>query len=125
MKSMPPVGLRYWQYAFLVSVAKGKSRTRRPSRFGSSRRMPDSKPDRVAAGLRHIVFENRGSEIHEGMLVRLPKGHERDDYVAAVKGGSLSRRCLGLFRPGTNMPGETVEIWLKSSTRAVHHHLLE
>src|SRR5437762_12889234 len=46
-------------------------------------------PDRLAAGLRHIVFENRGSEIHEGMLVKLPKGMSADDYIAAVKNGSL------------------------------------
>lgn len=25
--------------------------------------------DRIPAGLRHIIFENRGKEIHEGMLV--------------------------------------------------------
>src|SRR5262252_5841897 len=31
-------------------------------------------PDKVPAGLRHIVFENHGSQIHEGMLVKLPQG---------------------------------------------------
>jgi hypothetical protein len=46
-------------------------------------------PDKLAAGLRHIVFENRGTEIHEGMLVKLPKGMSADDYVTAVKKGSL------------------------------------
>src|SRR5438445_13825211 len=46
-------------------------------------------PDRLAAGLRHITFENRGSEMHEGMLVKLPKGIGADDYVAAVKEGYL------------------------------------
>ena len=46
-------------------------------------------PDRLAAGLRHIVFENHGTEIHEGMLVKLPKGMSAADYVAAVKKGSL------------------------------------
>ena len=46
-------------------------------------------PNGVAAGLRHIVFENRGSEIHEAMLVKLPKDMSANDYVAAVKAGSL------------------------------------
>src|SRR6266436_10314737 len=46
-------------------------------------------PDRLAAGLRHIVLENRGTEIHEGMLVKLPNGMSAGDYVTAVKKGSL------------------------------------
>ena len=46
-------------------------------------------PDRLAAGLRHIPFENRGSEIHEGMLVKLPRGTSANDYVAAVNKGLL------------------------------------
>jgi hypothetical protein len=53
-------------------------------------------PDGVAAGLRHIVFENHGSEIHESMLVKLPKGMSVENYVAAVKKGSLSRRALSI-----------------------------
>src|SRR5436309_13971417 len=61
-------------------------------------------PDTVPAGLRHIVFENRGSEIHEAMLVKLPKGMSAENYVAAVKRGSLfPAGGLGLFRAGTNI----------------------
>src|SRR6478736_3127218 len=45
-------------------------------------------PASVPAGLRHSVFENRGKEIHEGMLVKLPTGMRAEDYVAAVKAGS-------------------------------------
>jgi len=51
--------------------------------------MPVSKPAVLAAGIGHIVFENHGSEIHEGMLVRLPKGMSPDDFQAAVRKGSL------------------------------------
>src|SRR5436190_21704701 len=71
-------------------------------------------PDRLAAGLRHIVFENHGTEIHEGMLVKLPKGMSAADYVAAVKKGSLfpegafDYSCLGLI-----LPGVTAEVWLR------------
>jgi hypothetical protein len=71
-------------------------------------------PDRLAAGLRHITFENRGSEIHEGMLVKLPKGMSADDYVAAVKQGSLfPEGALDYSGPGLTSPGANTEIWLR------------
>ena len=63
-------------------------------------------PERVAAGLRHIVFENRGSVIHESMLVKLPKGMNAEDYVAAVKKGSLfPKGALDYSGPGLTSPG--------------------
>lgn len=71
-------------------------------------------PDGVAAGLRHIVFENRGSKIHEAMLVRLPKDMSANDYVAAVRGGSLFPEGAADYSgPGLTSPGETVELWLR------------
>jgi len=71
-------------------------------------------PNDVAAGLRHIVFENRGTEIHEAMLVKLPKGMSANDYVAAVKGGSLfPEGALDCSGPGLTSPGETIEMWLR------------
>lgn len=71
-------------------------------------------PDRVAAGLRHIIFENRGSEIHESMLVKLPKGTAADDYAAAVRAGSLfPEGALDYSGVGLTSPGETAEMWLK------------
>ena len=71
-------------------------------------------PDRLAAGLRHITFENRGSEIHEGMLVKLPKGMSADDYVAAVRRGSLfPEGALDYSGPGLTSPGATAEMWLR------------
>ena len=71
-------------------------------------------PDGVAAGLRHIVFENHGSEIHECMLVRLPEGMSAEDYVAAVKKGSLfPEGALDYSGPGLTSPGEVAEMWLK------------
>jgi len=69
-------------------------------------------PKRIPAGLRHIVFENRGKETHEAMLVRLPDGMDADGYVAAVKAGALfppgARDYSG---PALTVPGETTEIW--------------
>jgi len=71
-------------------------------------------PSGLAAGLRHIVFENRGSEIHEAMLVKLPKGMTPDDYTAAVKAGSLfPDGALDYSGPGLTSPGGTAEMWLK------------
>jgi hypothetical protein len=71
-------------------------------------------PNGVAAGLRHIVFENRGTEIHEAMLVKLPKGMSANDYVAAVKSGSLfPKGALDYSGPGLTSPGETSEMWLR------------
>ncbi len=68
----------------------------------------------LAAGVRHVVFENRGSDIHEAMFVKLPPGKTADDYVAAVKAGSLfPEGALDYSGPGLTSPGETVELWLK------------
>ncbi len=71
-------------------------------------------PDDIAAGFRHIVFENHGSEIHEAMLVELPTGMSANDYVAAVKRGSLfPEGALDYSGPGLTSPGETAEMWLR------------
>jgi len=71
-------------------------------------------PDRIAAGLRHVVLENHGSEIHESMLVKLPKGMSAENYVAAVKKGSLfPEGALDYSGPGLTSPGETAEMWLR------------
>ena len=70
-------------------------------------------PDKLAAGLRHIIFENRGYEIHEGMLVKLPKGMSPDDYMAAVKKGSLfPEGALDYSGPRLTSPGAATEMWL-------------
>jgi len=71
-------------------------------------------PAGVAAGLRRVIFESRGSEIHEAMLVQLPTGMTANDYVAAVKAGSLfPEGALDYSGPGLTSPGETAEMWLK------------
>ena len=71
-------------------------------------------PDRVPAGIRHIVFENRGKEIHEGMLVKLPAGMRAKDYVAAVKAGALfPEGALDYSGAGLTSPGERAELWTR------------
>ncbi len=48
------------------------------------------------------------------MLVKLPKGMSANDYVAAVKAGSLfPEGALDYSGPGLTSPGETAEMWLK------------
>ena len=71
-------------------------------------------PTQVPAGLRHIVFTNHGTEIHEAMLVKLPAGMDAPAFVAAVKGGSLfPEGALDYSGPGLTSPGETTEQWLR------------
>jgi hypothetical protein len=71
-------------------------------------------PGGLAAGIRHIIYENRGSKIHEAMLVRLAKGMTSDGYAAEVKKGELfPKGALDYSGPGLTSPGQTAEMWLK------------
>jgi len=71
-------------------------------------------PKEVPAGLRHILFENRGTQIHEAMLVKLSDNLNPDQYVAAVKAGSLfPKGALDYSGPGLTSPGESVEMWVR------------
>jgi hypothetical protein len=68
----------------------------------------------IPAGIRHIVFENRGAQIHEAMLVKLPEGMEAADYVKAEQGGDLfPKGALDYSGPGLTSPGESTELWLR------------
>ena len=71
-------------------------------------------PNTVPAGMRHIVMENHGTQIHESMLVKLPPEMSADDYFAAVQRGSLfPKGALDYSGPGLTSPGERTELWLK------------
>ena len=102
---MPSVGLRCCLYRLLASVANGKDWTNKRRQFESWRQIAGFEaPETAAAGLRHVVFENRGSQIHEGMLVKLDNGMSADDYMAAVKSRSLfPRGALDYSGPGSNL----------------------
>lgn len=70
--------------------------------------------DKMPAGLRHILFENHGSEIHEAMLVKLPQSMTVAEYVSAVRSGSLfPAGALDYSGAGLMSPGESVEVWVK------------
>jgi len=68
-------------------------------------------PATTASGLRHIVFENHGKEIHEAMLVKLPGGMTAQGYADAVRAGSLfPEGALDYSGPGLTSPGERTEM---------------
>jgi hypothetical protein len=70
-------------------------------------------PDRVPAGLRHIVYENRGTQINEAMFVKLAPGMSADDYVAELRGGVLfPEGARDYSGPGLTAPGGRAELWL-------------
>ena len=70
-------------------------------------------PDRVPSGLRHVVYENRGTQIHEAMFIKLPDGMSANQYVEAVRAGSLfPAGALDYSGPGLTSPGDGAELWL-------------
>lgn len=72
-------------------------------------------PDAVPAGLRHIVFENHGSEIHESMLVKLAPGMSAADYSRRSGAARFFPLARGDYSgPGLTSPGDTVEVWTKA-----------
>jgi hypothetical protein len=83
-------------------------------------------PERVASGMRHIIFENHGSEIHESMLVKLPQGMSPNDYVAAVRRGALfAKGAVDCSGPGLTSPAEKDRDMAKVGSRTICSHLLE
>jgi hypothetical protein len=71
-------------------------------------------PASVAAGMRHVVFENHGKHIHEVMFVKLPEGMDAAGYLAQVNSGVLfPKGALDYSGPGLTSPGEGTEVWLK------------
>ena len=68
----------------------------------------------VTAGMRHITFENRGTQVHEAMLVKLPAGMTANSYVQAFNAGDLfPKGALDYSGPGLTSPGESTELWLE------------
>lgn len=72
-------------------------------------------PRAMPAGLRHIVFENQGTQIHEAMLIKLPAGLSVEGFRAKIKEGELfpegTRDYSG---PGLMSGGEVTELWLQT-----------
>jgi hypothetical protein len=71
-------------------------------------------PARVRSGWRHVVFENRGTQIHEAMFVKLPPGMAANDYVAEVARGVLfPAGALDYSGAGLTSPGGRAELWVE------------
>ncbi|MGH7710287.1 MAG: hypothetical protein ACREOG_03335 [Gemmatimonadaceae bacterium] len=71
-------------------------------------------PDSVPSGMVHVVFENRGSAIHEVMFIKLPPGMNAEAYLQQVRGGtSFPQGAMDYSGPGLTSPGGSVEQWLQ------------
>ena len=63
-------------------------------------------PDSVPAGLTEIRLENRGTEMHHAMLIRLDAGKTMSDLFASMKGeGPLPSWAREVGGPNTPGPG--------------------
>jgi hypothetical protein len=69
--------------------------------------------DTLHEGLNHLVYENRGSTIHECMFIRLPDAMGAHEYIEAVKAGyAFPEGAIDCSGPGLTSPGQRVEMWV-------------
>jgi len=70
-------------------------------------------PKTVRPGMRHIIFENHGKQIHEAMFVKLAAGMSVEDFKAQINKGILfPEGSLDYSGAGLMSPGETTEVWV-------------
>lgn len=70
-------------------------------------------PDTLHEGLNHIVFENRGTIIHECMFIRLADGMSGEQYLDAVRADyPFPEGAVDCSGAGLTSPAQRVEIWL-------------
>jgi len=70
-------------------------------------------PDTIRAGMRHIIFENRGKQIHEAMFVKLQAGMTVGGFREQINKGILfPEGALDYSGAGLMSPGGTTEVWL-------------
>ena len=71
-------------------------------------------PTTIAAGMRHVRFENHGTKVHEAMFVKLAPGTNASDFAAQVQSGVLfPKDALDYSGPGLTSPGESTELWFR------------
>ena len=110
---MNDVGTTLMAVAYLSSLAPAPAAGVAPVRIVATEQGFET-PRSIDAGLRHVVFENRGKYIHEAMFIKLPSGMSAHEFVARVRAGSLfPEGALDYSGPGLTSPGETSELWLK------------
>lgn len=70
-------------------------------------------PKTMRPGMRHIIFENRGKQIHEAMFIKLPAGMSVEDFKGQVNEGILfPEGALDYSGAGLMSSGGTTEVWL-------------
>ena len=70
-------------------------------------------PQTMHPGMRHIIFENHGKQIHEAMFLKLPAGMSVADFQGQVDQGILfPDGVLDYSGAGLMSPGETTEVWV-------------
>lgn len=70
-------------------------------------------PDAIRAGMRHIVFENHGKQVHEAMFHKLSPGVTVADIQRQIDAGILfPEGMLDHSGPGLTSPGGSSEMWL-------------
>lgn len=67
----------------------------------------------MRAGMRHIIFENHGTQIHEAMFIKLPAGTSVEDFQGQMNEGILfPEGVLDYSGAGLMSPGGATEVWL-------------
>lgn len=115
-KPSRPVGFALGAVLLLAQASSQAQRTEakaKPVRIVATDTGFDA-PRAVPPGLRHVVFQNRGKQIHEAMLVKLSPGQNAAGFQAQVKDGVLfPKGALDYSGPGLTSAGETTELWLR------------
>jgi hypothetical protein len=70
-------------------------------------------PTTMRAGVRHVIFENHGTQIHEAMFLKLQAGMSVDGFRRQIDEGILFPvGAMDYSGPGLLSPGESSELWL-------------
>jgi hypothetical protein len=70
-------------------------------------------PTTIPAGMRHVIFENHGKQVHESMFHKLPARMSVADFQRQMDEGILfPEGVLDYSGPGLMSPGETTEVWI-------------
>ena len=74
--------LRYSCFVFLISIFPTLAAAA-PVHIVANDKGFDA-PAKISAGMRHILFDNHGHDIHEVMFVKLPKGMTAAEHLTQV-----------------------------------------
>ena len=70
-------------------------------------------PKTMRAGLRHVIFENHGKQVHEAMFIKLPAGMSVGEFQRQVNEGILfPEGAMDYSGAGLMSSGGITEVWL-------------